>query len=370
MTVATTVANQTSKLCNAARAASSKASNQMARRSFVQSAKDIAAHTAALVKAIKFLDNEYNDPNREACRDAARLLSGALEELSTLASAPEFLPVPARIAVRAKPLQEPMARAGQNVVSSAIQLLRFGKALVTGNKAIDNLNLDSLYLPKNFTAYCNHWHDFSETLNRLISVVKDACPGQRECDQTLSNLQSLLEEFHELQISGLDSRRGKESTERPAVATLYQQLQTSITKLDELCDTVKTDVIPDPERIGRLASTFNGYAETLVCSMYSVYIRIHSSIMIELMPSLYCICNVLKAQSALTLYVQQLEAGTPSKLLLEQSRMVLDASIQLMGVVRDCCLTLQTGTGSGMGPNSMICYSSECCFSVILYYMY
>ena len=264
MTVATTVANQTSKLCNAARVASSKASNQMARRSFVQSAKDIAAHTAALVKAIKFLDNEYNDPNREACRDAARLLSGALEELSTLASAPEFLPVPARIAVRAKPLQEPMARAGQNIVSSAIQLLRFGKALVTGNKAIENLSLESLYLPKNFMAYSNHWHDFGETLNRLMSVLKEACPGQRECDQTLANLQSLLEEFGELQLSGLESRRVREPSERPQTSTLYQQLQSSIPKLDDLCDTIKSDAIPDPERIGRLASTFNGYAETLV----------------------------------------------------------------------------------------------------------
>ena len=51
----------------------------------------------------------------------------------------------------------------------------------------------------------------------------------------------------------------------------------------------------------------------------------------------------------MALYVQQLEAKTPSKLLLEQSRMVLEASVQLVSVVRDCCVTLQTGAGSGIG---------------------
>ena len=50
---ATIVAKHTSALCNACRLASSKTSNPVARRQFVQSAKEVANTTANLVKTIK-----------------------------------------------------------------------------------------------------------------------------------------------------------------------------------------------------------------------------------------------------------------------------------------------------------------------------
>ena len=73
----------------------------------------------------------------------------------------------------------------------------------------------------------------------------------------------------------------------------------------------------------------------------------------------------------MALYVQQLEAGSPSKLLLEQSRMVLEESVQLVSVVRDCCVTLQTGAGSGIGTvlsNWLYYYTST--FAVLVLYSY
>ena len=53
LSAATVVAKHTSALCNACRLASSKTSNPVAKRHFVQSAKDVANSTANLVKAIK-----------------------------------------------------------------------------------------------------------------------------------------------------------------------------------------------------------------------------------------------------------------------------------------------------------------------------
>ena len=53
LSAATVVAKHTSALCNACRIASSKTDNPVAKRHFVQSAKDVANSTANLVKAIK-----------------------------------------------------------------------------------------------------------------------------------------------------------------------------------------------------------------------------------------------------------------------------------------------------------------------------
>lgn len=50
---ASTVGKQTTALCNACRVASSTTNNPVAKRHFVQSAKDVAVSTANLVRAIK-----------------------------------------------------------------------------------------------------------------------------------------------------------------------------------------------------------------------------------------------------------------------------------------------------------------------------
>lgn len=53
LSAATIVAKHTSALCNACRLASSKTANPVAKRQFVQSAKEVANTTANLVKSIK-----------------------------------------------------------------------------------------------------------------------------------------------------------------------------------------------------------------------------------------------------------------------------------------------------------------------------
>lgn len=53
LSAATIVAKHTSALCNACRLASSKTTNPVAKRHFVQSAKEVANSTANLVKTIK-----------------------------------------------------------------------------------------------------------------------------------------------------------------------------------------------------------------------------------------------------------------------------------------------------------------------------
>lgn len=73
---ATLIAKHTSALCNSCRIASSKTTNPVAKRQFVQSAKAVANSTAALVKEIKTLDLDYSDVNRQKCAQATYPLLG------------------------------------------------------------------------------------------------------------------------------------------------------------------------------------------------------------------------------------------------------------------------------------------------------
>ncbi|CAH1984524.1 unnamed protein product [Acanthoscelides obtectus] len=73
---ATLIAKHTSALCNSCRTASSKTTNPVAKRQFVQSAKAVANSTSALVKEIKTLDANYSEENRRSCAEATRPLLG------------------------------------------------------------------------------------------------------------------------------------------------------------------------------------------------------------------------------------------------------------------------------------------------------
>ncbi|GCC33394.1 hypothetical protein chiPu_0011863 [Chiloscyllium punctatum] len=101
LSAATIVAKHTSALCNACRIASSKTANPVAKRHFVQSAKEVANSTANLVKTIKALDGDFSEENRDKCRLATSPLIEAVENLTAFASNPEFVSIPAQIGAEA-----------------------------------------------------------------------------------------------------------------------------------------------------------------------------------------------------------------------------------------------------------------------------
>lgn len=96
------IAKHTSSLCNACRLASSKTTNPVAKRHFVQSAKEVANSTANLVKEIKMLDQNYSEINRQNTSRATRPLLDAVENLCTFASSSEFSSQPAIISAAAR----------------------------------------------------------------------------------------------------------------------------------------------------------------------------------------------------------------------------------------------------------------------------
>ncbi|CAF3837471.1 unnamed protein product [Rotaria magnacalcarata] len=159
--LATKIAKNTSVLCNAARDASSNTTNPIARRRFVESAKDVANGTAELVQTIKILDSSYTPENHRRCTETSRPLLQSIDELYTYAMSREFASVPALISSTGRQLQEPILAAARNVVDGACRIVDCSKNLIVNAKE-----------PAQWQQLAGHTKNVSESIKRLATSVK------------------------------------------------------------------------------------------------------------------------------------------------------------------------------------------------------
>ncbi|XP_008047367.1 talin-2, partial [Carlito syrichta] len=160
LSAATIVAKHTSALCNACRIASSKTANPVAKRHFVQSAKEVANSTANLVKTIKALDGDFSEDNRNKCRVATAPLIEAVENLTAFASNPEFVSIPAQISSEGSQAQEPILVSAKTMLESSSYLIRTARSLAINPKD-----------PPTWSVLAGHSHTVSDSIKSLITSI-------------------------------------------------------------------------------------------------------------------------------------------------------------------------------------------------------
>uniref|UniRef100_A0A674EK66 Talin 2 n=1 Tax=Salmo trutta TaxID=8032 RepID=A0A674EK66_SALTR len=192
LSAATIVAKHTSALCNACRLASSKTSNPVARRHFVQSAKEVANTTANLVKTIKALDGDFSEENRDRCRVATTPLIEAVENLSTFASNPEFASIPAQISNEGSAAQEPIVRSARSMLDSSTLLLETARSLIINPKD-----------PPTWSILAGHSRTVSDSIKSLITSIRDKAPGQRECDYSIDNINKCIRDIEQASLAAV-----------------------------------------------------------------------------------------------------------------------------------------------------------------------
>uniref|UniRef100_A0A8D0D519 Talin 2 n=1 Tax=Sander lucioperca TaxID=283035 RepID=A0A8D0D519_SANLU len=192
LSAATIVAKHTSALCNACRLASSKTSNPVARRQFVQSAKEVANTTANLVKTIKALDGDFSEDNRNRCRVATTPLLEAVENLSTFANNPEFASIPAQISNEGSAAQEPIVRSARSMLDSSTYLLETARSLVLNPKD-----------PPTWSILAGHSRTVSDSIKSLITSIRDKAPGQRECDYSIDNINKCIRDIEQASLAAV-----------------------------------------------------------------------------------------------------------------------------------------------------------------------
>ncbi|GFT39672.1 talin-2 [Nephila pilipes] len=253
LAAATVIAQHTSALCNSCRIASSKTSNPVAKRHFVQSAKDVANATANLVKEIKALDQEPTEKNRQNTSAAIKPLVEAVENLTTFASSPEFASVPAKISAKAKVSQEPITSAGKSIIDGSCNMIMSAKSLVVNPKD-----------PPTWQTLANNSKNVSDSIKKLVASIKDKAPGQKECDAAIEKLSTCIRELDRASLSIIS--QNLEPRTDYSLKGYQEQMETSASEIMDRIDGVRNAAKGEAEKLGHLVTQMTSFFEPLVQS--------------------------------------------------------------------------------------------------------
>ncbi|GLD58705.1 talin-2 isoform X1, partial [Lates japonicus] len=259
LSAATIVAKHTSALCNACRLASSKTSNPVARRQFVQSAKEVANTTANLVKTIKVnsptdqnaLDGDFSEENRNRCRVATTPLLEAVENLSTFANNPEFASIPAQISNEGSAAQEPIVRSARSMLDSSTYLLETARSLVLNPKD-----------PPTWSILAGHSRTVSDSIKSLITSIRDKAPGQRECDYSIDNINKCIRDIEQASLAAVGQTLP--CRDDISMEALQEQLTSSVQEIGHLIDPVSTAARGEAAQLGHKVTQLASYFDPLI----------------------------------------------------------------------------------------------------------
>uniref|UniRef100_A0A3B5LYY2 Talin 2a n=1 Tax=Xiphophorus couchianus TaxID=32473 RepID=A0A3B5LYY2_9TELE len=251
LSAATIVAKHTSALCNACRLASSKTTSPVAKRHFVQSAKEVANTTANLVKTIKALDGDFSEENRNRCRVTTAPLIEAVENLTTFASNPEFASVPAKISTEGSAAQVPILHSARSMLDSSTHLLKTARSLVINPKD-----------PPTWSVLAGHSRTVSDSIKGLITAIRDKAPGQRECDSSIDNINKCIRDIEQASLAAVS--QNLPSRDDISLEALQEQLTSAVQEIGYLIDPVSTAARGEASQLGHKVTQLAGYFEPLI----------------------------------------------------------------------------------------------------------
>uniref|UniRef100_A0A1A8AVU3 Talin 2 n=1 Tax=Nothobranchius furzeri TaxID=105023 RepID=A0A1A8AVU3_NOTFU len=270
LSAATIVAKHTSALCNACRLASSKTSNPVARRQFVQSAKEVANTTANLVKTIKVnsptdqnaLDGDFSEENRNKCRAATAPLLEAVENLSTFANNPDFASIPPQISNEGSASQEPIVRSARCMLDSSTYLIETARSLVLNPKD-----------PPTWSILAGHSRTVSDSIKSLITSIRDKAPGQRECDYSIDNINKCIRDIEQASLAAVGQTLP--CRDDISMEALQEQLTSSVQEIGHLIDPVSTAARGEAAQLGHKVTQLASYFDPLVVASVGLASKLH-----------------------------------------------------------------------------------------------
>ncbi|XP_006127396.2 talin-2 isoform X1 [Pelodiscus sinensis] len=257
LSAATIVAKHTSALCNACRIASSKTANPVAKRHFVQSAKEVANSTANLVKTIKALDGDFSEDNRNKCRIATAPLIEAVENLTAFASNPEFVSVPAQISMEGSRAQEPILISAKTMLESSALLIKTARSLAINPKD-----------PPTWSVLAGHSHTVSDSIKSLITSIRDKAPGQRECDYSIDGINRCIRDIEQASLAAVSQNLA--TRDDISVEALQEQLTSVVQEIGHLIDPIATAARGEAAQLGHKVTQLASYFEPLILAAVGV----------------------------------------------------------------------------------------------------
>ncbi|KAK2818760.1 hypothetical protein Q5P01_024321 [Channa striata] len=311
LSAATIVAKHTSALCNACRLASSNTPNPVAKRQFVQSAKEVANTTANLVKSIKALDGAFNHDNREKCKAATGPLIEAVDNLTAFASNPEFASIPAQISPEGHAAMEPILAAAKTMLESSTGLIQTARSLAVNPKD-----------PPKWSVLAGHSRTVSDSIKKLITNMREKAPGQRECDDAIEVLNGCIREVDQASLAAISQHLTPR--EDISMENLHQQMAASVHEISNLIDPVAVAARSEASQLGHKVSQMASYFEPLIMAAIGTASKILSS---QQQMAVLDQTKTLTESALQMLYTAKEAGGNPKASHMQEA---LEESVQMM----------------------------------------
>ncbi|XP_035251832.1 talin-2-like isoform X1 [Anguilla anguilla] len=336
LSAATIVAKHTSALCNACRLASSKTTNPVAKRHFVQSAKEVANSTANLVKTIKALDGDFSEENRDRCRVATAPLIEAVENLTAFSSNPEFASIPAQISNEGSAAQEPILRSACAMLDSSTQLLDTARSLVINPKD-----------PPTWSVLAGHSRTVSDSIKSLITAIRDKAPGQRECDYSIDSINKCIRDIEHASLAAVS--QSLPTRDDISLEALQDQLTSAVQEIGHLIDPIMTAARGEAAQLGHKVTQLASYFEPLVVASVGMASKLldHQQQMIVLDQT-----KTLAESSLQMLYAAKEGGGNPKACHTHDA--IAEAAQLMREAVDDIMVTLNEAASEGGMVGGMV----------------
>uniref|UniRef100_A0A8C9ZPY4 Talin 1 n=1 Tax=Sander lucioperca TaxID=283035 RepID=A0A8C9ZPY4_SANLU len=336
LSAATIVAKHTSALCNACRLASSKTANPVAKRQFVQSAKEVANTTANLVKSIKALDGAFNHENREKCKAATVPLIEAVDNLTAFASNPEFASIPAQISPEGHAAMEPIVAAAKAMLESSTGLIQTARSLAVNPKD-----------PPKWSVLAGHSRTVSDSIKKLITNMREKAPGQRECDDAIEVLNGCIREVDQASLAAISQHLTPR--EDISMENLHEQMAASVHEISNLIDPVAVAARSEASQLGHKVSQMASYFEPLIMAAIGTASKIVSS---QQQMAVLDQTKTLTESALQMLYTAKEAGGNPKAAHMQEA---LEESVQMMKeAVDDLGATLAEAASAAGAVGGMV----------------
>ncbi|XP_061732847.1 talin-1 isoform X2 [Nerophis ophidion] len=336
LSAATIVAKHTSALCNACRLASSKTPNPVAKRQFVQSAKEVANTTANLVKSIKALDGAFNQENRERCRAATGPLIEAVDNLTAFASNPEFASIPAQISPEGHAAMEPIVAAARTMLESSTGLIQTARSLAVNPKD-----------PPKWSVLAGHSRTVSDSIKKLITNMREKAPGQRECDDAIEVLNGCIREVDQASLAAISQQLTPR--EDISMEALHEQMAASVHEISHLIEPVAVAARSEASQLGHKVSQMVSYFEPLIMAAIGTASKILSS---QQQMAVLDQTKTLTESALQMLYTAKEAGGNPKAAHMQEA---LEESVQMMKeAVDDLGATLAEAASAAGAVGGMV----------------
>ncbi|KAM7393412.1 hypothetical protein PAMA_008188 [Pampus argenteus] len=336
LSAATIVAKHTSALCNACRLASSKTPNPVAKRQFVQSAKEVANTTANLVKSIKALDGAFNQENREKCKTATGPLIEAVDNLTAFASNPEFASIPAQISPEGHAAMEPIVMAAKTMLESSTGLIQTARSLAVNPKD-----------PPKWSVLAGHSRTVSDSIKKLITNMREKAPGQRECDDAIEVLNGCIREVDQASLAAISQHLTPR--EDISMEALHEQMAVSVHEISNLIEPVAVAARSEASQLGHKVSQMASYFEPLIMAAIGTASKIVSS---QQQMAVLDQTKTLTESALQMLYTAKEAGGNPKAAHMQEA---LEESVQMMKeAVDDLGATLAEAAGAAGAVGGMV----------------